>query len=99
MSLPCLEVVQLQVVGVGGQQIDVTETDIGAIAEIHARVDLVSPRAVHTPRVVELQLMPVAEIVTDVRARVYLEIRRVFLVRESRVGVLDSTRPVFVARL
>ena len=99
MSLPCLEVVQLQVVGVCRQQVHISVTDIGAIAEIHARVDLMSPWTLYATRVVELQLMPVAEIVTDVRARVYLEIRRVFLVRESRVRVLDSPCPVFVARL
>ena len=99
MPFPGLQVVQFQIIGISRQQIDVTVTDVGTIAEVHTRVDLVSPRTVHAPRVVELQLMSVAEIITDIGARVDLEIRRVFLVRESGIGVLYCAGIVFVTRL
>ena len=43
--------------------------------------------------------MAVTEIITYVRTRIDLEIRRVFLILHACVGVLNSTRSVFVERL
>ena len=99
MTLPALEIIQFEVIGVGGQQIHVTIADIRTIAEVHTGVDLVSPRATYTTRIVQLQLMAVTEIIADIGAREELEIRCIFLVLHSRVRVLDGSRAVFIMRL
>ena len=46
-----------------------------------------SPGTVDTTCIVELQLMSVAEIITDIRTREELEIRCVFLVLHAGVGI------------
>ena len=96
MSLPCLEVVQFQVIGVRRKQIYVAEADVCAIREVHSRVDLVSPRAVYTAGVIKLQLVSVSEIITDIGAREELEIGRVLLIGECCIGILNSSETVFV---
>ena len=58
-----------------------------------------SPRTTYTTGVVQLQLMPVSEIITDIGRRVELEIRRVFLVGISGIRVLYVTVGILITRL